>query len=130
MEVSALIFITSEEGLLLVEQDYGKRFWSLPGVLVEQDETIEQAAIREVKEETGLDIDLTRTIGVYRKPEADGLAITFEETVIGSKLEARAEINECKYFSFDDLPTHVRDHFNQRVEDFLDGNDGIVFKEQ
>lgn len=130
MEVAALVFITSEDDLLLVEQDYGEMYWSLPGGLVEQNETIEQAAIREVKEETGLVIDLLRAIGIYRKPEADGLAITFEAIVIGGKLNALAEIKECKYFPFDDLPTHVRGHFNQRVEDFLDDDGGIVFREQ
>jgi ADP-ribose pyrophosphatase YjhB (NUDIX family) len=130
MEVAALVFITSEEGLLLVEQDYGRRYWSLPGGLVEANETIEQAAIREVKEETGLDVHLIRTIGVYRKYDRDGLAITFKAEVIGGELEAGAEISECRYFSFDKLPTHARGHFIQRVDDFLLADNGIVYREQ
>lgn len=130
MDVAALVFITSDESLLLVEQDYGLKYWSLPGGLVEENETIEQAAVREVQEETGLDVHLTRTIGVYRKHDIDGLAVTFEAKVNGGVLEAGDEINECRYFSFSNLPTHVRDHFIQRVDDFLAPDSGIVFREQ
>jgi 8-oxo-dGTP diphosphatase len=130
MDVAALVFITSDEGLLLVEQDYGMKYWSLPGGLVEKNETIEQAAIREVKEETGLDVLLTRTIGVYRKPAIDGLAVTFEAEVIGGVLEAGDEVSECRYFSFTNLPAHVRDHFIQRADDFLALDVDIVFREQ
>lgn len=83
MEVVAFVFIITEEGLLLVEQDYDQRYWSLLGDTVESNETIEQAVIREVKEEAGLDVLLTRTVGVYQKSVEDGLAITFEAKAIG-----------------------------------------------
>jgi hypothetical protein len=46
------------------------------------------------------------------------------------KQEAHAEIDSCRFFSFDKLPTHVRDHFIQRVGDFLAGDEGIVFRDQ
>ncbi len=130
IEVAAFVFIRSEEGLLLVEQSYGSKYWSLPGGSVEANETIEQAAIREVKEETGLDVHLTRVIGIYRKRSEDGLAITFEGKAIGGNLEERAELGECKYFPMDGLPLHVRDHFSQRVGDFLNSDTGVVFREQ
>lgn len=83
MEVVAFVFIITEEGLLLVEQDYDQRYWSLLGGTVESNETIKQAVIREVKEETGLDVLLTRTVGVYQKSVEDGLVITFEAKAIG-----------------------------------------------
>jgi len=130
MDVAALVFIRSEEGLLLVEQNYGSNYWSLPGGLVEANETIEQAAIREVKEETGLHVHLSRAIGIYHNQTDEVLAITFEGKVTGGNLEARAEFGECRYFPISHLPSHVRDHFSRRVEDFLRSHTDIVFREQ
>ncbi|GMR11610.1 MAG: NUDIX hydrolase [Anaerolineae bacterium] len=130
IEVAAFVFIRSEEGLLLVKQNYGSKYWSLPGGSVEANETIEQAAVREVKEETGLDVYLTRVIGIYRKRSENGLAITFEGKAMGGNLEERAELGECKYFPIDGLPSHVRHHFSQRVRDFLNSHTGVVFREQ
>ena len=46
-------------------------FWALPGGKLEGDETIEETARREVKEETGLEVRLERVIGVYSKPGRD-----------------------------------------------------------
>lgn len=53
---------------MLVRQNYGQGYWSLPGGKMEAGESIDQAAIREVKEETGLDIRLKRVVGLYSKP--------------------------------------------------------------
>jgi len=130
MQVVALVFITNEAGLLLVEQNYGQNYWSLPGGKVETNETIEQAAVREVKEETGLEVRLLKTIGLYLKPGEDGLAITFEGQVEGGILRAEAEIRKCEYFPTDRLPSHIRDHFWQRLEDFAESRSDIVFREQ
>ncbi len=130
MQVVALVFITNDAGLLLVEQNSGQKYWSLPGGRVESNETIEQAAIREVKEETGLEVRLSRTIGIYLKPEEDGLAITFEGHVEGGILRADAEIRKCEYFPTDRLPSHIRDHFWQRLEDFAESRSDIAFRTQ
>ena len=56
--VVALVFICKEESILLVRQNYTKKYWSLPGGVMEAGESLDQTAIREVKEETGLDIRL------------------------------------------------------------------------
>lgn len=130
MQVVALVFITNEAGLLLVEQNYGQKYWSLPGGMVESNETIEQAAVREVREETGLEVHLSKTVGIYLKPEEDGLAITFEGQVDGGMLKADAEIRTCEYFPTDRLPSHIRDHFWQRLEDFTKSAPDIVFRKQ
>jgi 8-oxo-dGTP diphosphatase len=48
--VVALVFIRQGDSILLVRQNYGQRFWSLPGGAVELGESLEQAAVREVRE--------------------------------------------------------------------------------
>src|SRR5512133_4377105 len=92
--VVALVFICDQGTILLVKQNYGNQYWSLPGGVMEAGESLEQAAIREVKEETGLDIQPGKLIGVYSKPGENALALTFEGKVIGGILRADHEIIE------------------------------------
>ena len=51
MVVVVLVFIREGDRILLVQQDYGQRYWSLPGGVVEAGETLVEAAAREVWEE-------------------------------------------------------------------------------
>jgi ADP-ribose pyrophosphatase YjhB (NUDIX family) len=129
--VTALAFIAQGDSVLLVRQSYGKRYWSLPGGSVEPGESIDQAALREVKEETGLDVRLTRLVGVYSKPVQDALAVCFEAEVLGGSFsEATDEIVECRYFPPDDLPEPVREHLRERITDWRRGEPGAVWRSQ
>ena len=130
MDVAALVFILEGGRLLLVRQAGGEQYWSLPGGLVEADETIEQAAVREVREETGLEVRLKRVVGIYVKPDEGVLAITFEGEAVGGEARADNEIAACAYFGLDDLPTRVRDHFAERISDFRAASRQIIFKYQ
>lgn len=128
--VVALVLIQESGKLLLVRQNYGERYWSLPGGVVEVGETITGAAIREVQEETGLHVSITRVVGLYSLPEDDSLAITLEGKIEGGKLNPDNEILECRYFPFNDLPAHVREHFHQRVEDYYQNAEGAFLRSQ
>jgi 8-oxo-dGTP diphosphatase len=129
--VAALAYIAQDDAVLLVRQGYGRRYWSLPGGSVEQGESVEQAAVREVKEETGLDVRLARLVGVYSKPAQDALAILFEAEVTGGSIrEATDEIVECGYFRPDALPAPVRDHLAQRIADARQGRPDAVWRTQ
>jgi ADP-ribose pyrophosphatase YjhB (NUDIX family) len=128
--VVALVFIEREGGILLVKQDYGSQYWSLPGGKMEPGESIDQAAIREVKEETGLDIRLKRVVGLYSKPGENGLAICFEAEQVGGVLTADHEIVECGYFAPNSLPEPIRHHLKQRIEDYACGSSTVVVRTQ
>ena len=134
--VAALVFIPRGEEILLVRQGYGKRYWSLPGGSMESSqsgrcESVEQAAVREAKEETGLDVRLTRLVGVYSKPGQDALAVCFEAEVTGGSVqEAADEIVEWGYFSPDALPAPVRNHLRQRIADWRQGLPHAVWRSQ
>ena len=69
-----------------------KGSWALPGGFVEYGETVEMAAIRETKEETGLDIELDGIVGVYSDPQRDPrghiISICFLGNKIGGELVA------------------------------------------
>ena len=129
-EVVVLVFIRSEEEILLVRQNYGKKFWSLPGGMVEPGESLTAAAIREVKEETGLDISIMNVVGIYSKPKDDSVAITLEGLVLGGNLRADNEILECRYFPSDNLPNQVREHFHQRAVDFFANRENTFLRSQ
>ena len=72
-----------------------KGSWALPGGFVEYGETVETAVLREVKEETGLDIDLKGISGVYSKPDRDPrghtVTICFKAQKTGGELKADSD---------------------------------------
>jgi argininosuccinate lyase len=134
--VTVLVVVARDDAVLLVRQSYGKRYWSLPGGSMEstqsgRSESVEQAAVREVKEETGLDVRLTRLVGIYSKPEQDALAILFAAEVLGGSVqEATDEVVECRYFSPDTLPDPIREHLRQRIADWKQGLPYAVWRSQ
>ena len=119
--VVALVFVRQDDRILLVRQNYGRRYWSLPGGVVELGESIDEAAVREVREEAGLDVRIERVVGLYSKPEQESLAVTFEARVVGGTLQADNEISECRFFPTDQLPQPIREHLRDRVADFSRG---------
>lgn len=92
------VVITDEmERVLLMERgtEPFRGRWVLPGGIVEPGETVEQAAVREAKEETGLELRLERLIGVYSDPGRDPrgafVSVAFHATVIGGTLQRTEE---------------------------------------
>lgn len=57
--------------IVLIERRYPPPGWAFPGGFVDVGESVEQAAIREAREETGLDVSLTGLLGVYSDPLRD-----------------------------------------------------------
>ena len=84
-----------------------------PGGAIELGETPEMAAIREVKEETGLDVEVNKLIGIYTDSDVvcvDGdkvhsICIGYEMSIVGGELISdENETLELKFFSLDDMP--------------------------
>ncbi|EEM40793.1 MutT/NUDIX [Bacillus thuringiensis serovar sotto str. T04001] len=79
MQVSVRGILIEDEKVLLVKQKVANRNWSLPGGRVENGETLEEAIIREMREETGLEVKIKKLLYVCDKPDASPslLHITF-----------------------------------------------------
>ncbi len=103
--------IIHKESVILIKRKNPpyKGSWALPGGFVEYGETVESAAIRETKEETGLDVTLGDIVGVYSNPERDPrghiISICFLGQKIGGKLMADTDAADVKYFNLDEVST-------------------------
>jgi len=88
---------------LLVQEKQQKVYglWNIPAGYVDKDEAIEHAAIREVKEETGLDVELDEQIGLYHEEVKKPVKHIFKAHIISGDLKAQEdEILDVKWLTF------------------------------
>ena len=115
------IIVKHSKGIVLIKRKNPPFGWALPGGFVEEDESLEQAATREAKEETNLDIDLERQFHTYSDPGRDirGRTITTVFIAIAKgKLKAGDDASEAEVFSTKDIPELVFDH-NKIIKDYF-----------
>lgn len=114
LTVDAVIFSGGNIALVRRKNPPFQNAWALPGGFVETGETVEAAAAREAKEETGLDIELIALLGVYsdpaRDPRGHTVSIVYIARPAGGELAGGSDAAEAKLFSPDDLPELAFDH--------------------
>ncbi len=103
------VLVEMEEGIVLVRRGQMPfvGWWALPSGYIEADESVEQAAVRECKEETGLDVELLELFGVYSFPEGpvqSGIVIFYRARPVGGELRAGDDAQDVGVFAPDDLP--------------------------
>lgn len=91
-----------------------KGYWALPGGFLNPDETAEQAVIREIKEETDLELEAVTQLHTYTDPDRDPRerVITIAFIAFTEKIEVKGgdDAAEARWFSVDDLPQLAFDH--------------------
>jgi len=116
-------------GVLLVQQaDLG--VWCLPGGAIEPGESVAEAAAREAREETGLEIRLTRLVGVYSRPrwqQGGSHDLVFAgEVAGGALLTATPETRDARFFPPNALPDRLLWWERRPIADALAGVEGVV----
>ncbi len=101
-------------------------YWALPGGRVDQGETVEQTIVREVKEETGLDVAVVGKIGEYNEQgvqesiEYDYYPACFLVNVVGGEIKKQeSEIEEIKLFSLSEIPEVLAFEHAQMIKDYV-----------
>lgn len=96
----------SNDGLLLlkraIEPGLGK--WVFPGGYVDRGEEVVRAAVREAREEAGLEVRIDRLVNVYSYEGRSPVIIVYSATMIGGALAVDDESSEIREFSIDEIP--------------------------
>lgn len=106
---------------MLVERRYPPAGWALPGGFVEIGETVEQAVKREMKEETGLDLDNLAQFRVYSDPKRDPrfhtASVVFTADGVG-ELKGGSDAKVARVFKLDELPEEIPFDHRKIIEDY------------
>ena len=124
-KVAAVALVIDGDGLVMVkrgvEPEYGR--WAFPSGYVDRGEVVEAAAIREVKEETGLDVELDRLIGVYSLEDSPVVLVVYLAHITGGKVEVGHDALAVRTFAVEDLPALPFPHDEQIMRDWKAASD-------
>ncbi|MBR9680677.1 MAG: NUDIX hydrolase [Candidatus Altiarchaeota archaeon] len=114
-KLAADVIIVKHGKILLIKRadEPFKGEWGLPGGHIDEGETIEDAALREAREETGLNVKLESFVGIFSDPKRDPrgtISVTYSATVIDGELTENSEVEDIKWFEITKLPPLFSDH--------------------
>ena len=104
--------------VLLVRHTYGRLNWELPGGASEPGETLEETAMRELREETGLAGRVERLVALYYKREDDSHHAVFRCAIDDGASPAAGsdEVSACAFWTVDELPRPISDFTIRRIQ--------------
>lgn len=116
------VIIEIDKGIILIKRKNPPFGWAIPGGFVDYGETIEDAVIREAKEETGLDVKLIRQFHTYSDPKRDPrhhtVSTIFIATASGTPV-ADDDAAEAGIFTRNSLPDDIAFDHRQILEDYF-----------
>lgn len=129
--VGAFAIITDDRGHILISRRTDSGWYNLPGGGVEPHESVPEGLVREVREETGLKIEVGRMVGLYSKPQKHEVVLTFAARVTGGSLQGSDEADLHEWIASDDLATrNILPKHLERIEDALRNEPGVIVKDQ
>ena len=127
--VFALIF--DDAGKVLVSRRVDSGWFNLPGGGVEPDESVTEGLVREVREETGLEVEVGPLVGVYSKPQKHELVLTFRAVIIGGEIMPSDEADYHTWVTPEDLDgVKLLPKHRERIDDALRNVSGAIIKDQ
>ena len=112
-----------DRGIVLIERSNPPYGFALPGGFIDEGESAEHAAIREMQEETSLSVELVGVLGVYSKPNRDPRFHTLSITFVGKTINIKElcsgdDAKSGAFFPLHSLPELVFDHAHI-IDDFI-----------
>jgi 8-oxo-dGTP pyrophosphatase MutT (NUDIX family) len=138
VRVGVGVVVWDDRRWVLLERRRDCDLWGLPGGRIEPGESVREAALREVREETGLTVAVQRLVGVYSEPcgriatyPDNGdvvhlVDIVLEACVISGKLSCSEESLEVRFFDPRNLPSDLVPPAITPLQDILEGRVGVV----
>ena len=118
------LIIEYNKGIILINRKNPPEGWALPGGFVDYGESLESAAVREAKEETGLDVELLRQFHAYSDPKRDPrhhtITIVFIAKAKGKAI-AGDDAKEIGLFNKDTLPDQIAFDHRDIINDYFTG---------
>jgi 8-oxo-dGTP pyrophosphatase MutT (NUDIX family) len=112
---AAAIVVNGKNEILLIKGP--RRGWEMPGGQVEEGESLTQAAIRETKEESGIDIEIVKFCGIFQNVGNSICNTLFLAKPVGGKLIVTLESLESGFFPIEEALEKVEwKDFRQRIE--------------
>ncbi len=112
---AATIVFNDQQEILLIKGP--RRGWEMPGGQVEEGESLKEAAVRETKEETGIDIEVTKFCGIFQNVNGSICNTLFLGKPISGELTTSTESLEVGYFPIEKALEMVTwKNFRQRIE--------------
>jgi len=129
--VAASAVVTDDKGRILLQRRKDNDLWALPGGGMDMTDSLPGTAVREVKEETGYDVEITGLVGTYTDPRhviaySDGevrrqFNVCFRARIVGGSLAVSDESTEVRFVGpaeIDALPMHHTQRL--RLQHFTD----------
>jgi ADP-ribose pyrophosphatase YjhB (NUDIX family) len=128
---AASAIVANSAGRILLHRRSDNALWALPGGAMEIGETLGETAIRETKEETGLDVEPEYIVGIYTNPRhvvafSNGevrqqFSLCFACRLVGGELQVSDESYEVRFFSPEEIK-HLNMHpsIRLRIQHFLE----------
>lgn len=120
-KLAVAVIVIDGKKILLNKRDIEPQrgLWSFPSGYVDVGESVEEAAVRETREETGLEVRLDGLVGVYSHRERPVVLIVYAGTVIGGELIIGNEVQDIGFFDLHDLPELAFAHDQDIIHDAL-----------
>lgn len=124
------VVVINPKGEILLQHRMDNNLWGFPGGALELGETVEQAAAREVFEETGVKVKSLKLLGVYsgkdtyyKYPNGDEVywvTIAFTSNEFHGEIRPdNYESKECKFFNIRELPNNLNPNDKLIIDDYL-----------
>lgn len=128
------VVVANDAGEILLQKRADNGLWALPGGAMDIGESIADTVVREVKEETGLDVEPTGIVGIYTNPHhvmeySNGevrqqFSICFTARIRGGSLAISDESTDLRFVAPNDLDDlDIHDSIRLRIDHFLEKRD-------